>query len=215
MKTLNVPYLPQLDELEMSSVGYAMENQAQRDYISIINWPEYVYKPIVAFDTAYSDRYFYIRYFVKGFSLKAVYDKDDSNVHRDSCVEFFMQRPGDKSYMNFEFNCIGTCDAARRESREAKDSLSAAEYASIKRYSSVEEAAFEEKKGIYEWELLVAIPLSVMGLDPLNMPEKIRGNFYKCADDTEYPHFLSWSPIDLPAPNFHCPQFFGEIYFRK
>ncbi|WP_262895053.1 carbohydrate-binding family 9-like protein, partial [Parabacteroides distasonis] len=26
------------------------------------------------------------------------------------------------------------------------------------------------------------------------------------------PHFVSWSPIDLPEPNFHCPEFFGEIY---
>lgn len=215
MKTLNVPYLPQLDGLEMSSVGCVMESKAQRDYIDTINWTEYPYKPIVVFDTAYSDGYFYIRYFVKGYSLKAVFDKDDSNVHRDSCVEFFMQRLGDKFYMNFEFNCIGTCDAAQRETRESKNSLSAEEYASIKRYTSLEEVAFEEKKGVYEWELLVAIPLELMGLDPKNMPEKIRGNFYKCADDTEYPHFVSWNPIDLPAPDFHCPQFFGEIYFMR
>jgi hypothetical protein len=52
-----------------------------------------------------------------------------------------------------------------------------------------------------------------MGLDAKNLPEKIRGNFYKCADDTEMPHFVSWSPIHLPTPNFHCPDFFGEIYF--
>ncbi len=215
MKTLKVPYLPQLDAQEMSSVGCLMESQAQRDYIDTINWPDYPYKPIVAFDTAYSDRYFYIRYFVKGFSLKAVYDKDDSNVHKDSCVEFFMQRVGEQEYINFEFNCIGTCDSGRRVSRDAKTSLSAEEYASIKRYSSLEEVAFPEKKGVYEWELLVAIPLSVMGLDPKQMPEKIKGNFYKCADETEYPHFVSWSPIDLPSPNFHCPQFFGDIYFMK
>ena len=25
-----------------------------------------------------------------------------------------------------------------------------------------------------------------------NLPEKIMGNFYKCADDTEFPHFVSW-----------------------
>ncbi|WP_449033796.1 carbohydrate-binding family 9-like protein, partial [Prevotella sp.] len=26
-------------------------------------------------------------------------------------------------------------------------------------------------------------------------------------------HFLSWNPIDLPAPDFHRPDFFGEIRF--
>ncbi|MDD2936708.1 MAG: carbohydrate-binding family 9-like protein, partial [Proteiniphilum sp.] len=25
------------------------------------------------------------------------------------------------------------------------------------------------------------------------------------------PHFISWSPIDLPKPNFHVPQFFGLL----
>ena len=43
----------------------------------------------------------------------------------------------------------------------------------------------------------VAIPFRLMGLDPDNLPEKIMGNFYKCADDTEFPHFVSWSPIQL------------------
>ena len=71
--------------------------------------------------------------------------------------------------------------------------------------------AFEEIKGIHTWNLIVVIPLKLMGLDPSNLPEKILGNFYKCADETMNPHFVSWSPIDLPEPNFHCPEFFGEM----
>ena len=75
--------------------------------------------------------------------------------------------------------------------------------------------AFEEIKGIHTWNLIVVIPLKLMGLDPSNLPEKILGNFYKCADETMNPHFVSWSPIDLPEPNFHCPEFFGEIYLYR
>lgn len=213
MKALKIPFVPGLDGLDMSSIGYLMETKAQREYIDIINWNEYSYKPIVAFDIFRSEKTLYIRYFVKGFSLKAIYDTDDTDVHLDSCVEFFMQKTGEDSYLNFEFNCIGTCDAARRVSRDVKSSLTKEEYSSIRRYSSVEENAFNEKKGIYEWELLVGIPLSLMGLDPANLPKKIKGNFYKCADDTEYPHFVSWNPIDLPHPDFHCPKFFGDLYF--
>lgn len=212
MKRLKVPYLPTLDVLDLSSVGILLENKAQREYIDTINWAEYPYKPIVAFDIARSDTKLYIRYFVKCNSLKALYDTDSSPVHRDSCVEFFMQKEGDNDYMNFEFNCIGTCDASRRQSREEKSSLTAEEYAGILRYSSLENRTFSEKLGVYSWELTVAIPFTLMGLDPRNLPEKILGNFYKCADDTASPHFVSWSPIDLPQPNFHCPPFFGEIY---
>ena len=212
MKKLKVPYLATLDVLDLSSVGFLMESKAQREYIDVINWEEYPYKPIVAFDIARSDVNLYIRYFVKGNSLKALHEVDGSPVYTDSCVEFFMKRVDDHNYYNFEFNCIGTCDASHRESRDVKQSLSPEEYASIRRYSTLKHAAFPEKLGVHAWELVVSIPFRVMGLDPENLPEKIMGNFYKCADDTEFPHFVSWSPIDLPSPNFHCPGFFGEIY---
>lgn len=211
MKKLKVPYLETLDVLDLSSVGFLME-KAQRESIDVVNWEEYPYKPIVAFDIARSKVNLYIRYFVKGNSLKALYEADGSPVYTDSCVEFFMKRVDDPNYYNFEFNCIGTCDASYRESRDSKKSLTAEEYASIRRFSSLPHTAFSEKLGVYSWEVVVAIPFRLMGLDPDNLPEKIMGNFYKCADDTEFPHFVSWSPIGLPTPNFHCPEFFGEIY---
>ena len=37
------------------------------------------------------------------------------------------------------------------------------------------------------------------------------GNFYKCGDDTSIPHYGSWNPIALPAPDFHCPVHFGTL----
>lgn len=212
MKRLKVPYLPTLDVLDLSSVGFLMEIKAQREYIDVINWKEYPYKPITAFDIARTDTSLYIRYFVKGNELKATYDIDNSPVHKDSCVEFFMKKEEDHNYMNFEFNCIGTCDAARRQSREIKKSLTTDEYAMIRRYSSLESKTFEKKSGVYAWELVVAIPFVLMGIQPENLPEKILGNFYKCADETDTPHFVSWNSIPLEQPDFHCPQFFGEIY---
>ena len=51
MKKLKVPYLETLDVLDLSSVGFLME-KAQRESIDVINWEEYSYKPIVAFDIA-------------------------------------------------------------------------------------------------------------------------------------------------------------------
>lgn len=212
MKKLKVPYLVTLDVLDLSSVGFLMENKAQREYIDVINWKEYSYKPIVAFDIARSDKNLYIRYFVKGNSLKASHLEDNSPVYTDSCVEFFMQIPGEKEYMNFEFNCIGACDTARRLSRTEKVSLTPEEYKTIGRHSSLEKKTFDEKLGIFSWELVVSIPFELMGLDGLNLPEKIMGNFYKCADETEFPHFVSWNPIGTETPDFHRPEFFGEIY---
>lgn len=213
MKRIKVPYLKTLDVLDLTSIGFLMEEKAHRESIDVINWDAYPYKPIVAFDVARGDKDLYIRYFVKGNSLRAIHMADNSPVHQDSCVEFFMQVPGESTYMNFEFNCIGTCDVARRRSRQDKTSLTEEEYARIRRQSSLKHTAFDEIQGVQSWELIVAIPFSLMGLDPNFLPEKIMANFYKCADNTAYPHFVSWNPIDLPEPDFHCPRFFGELYF--
>ncbi len=38
-------------------------------------------------------------------------------------------------------------------------------------------------------------------------------NFYKCGDETAVPHYGAWSPIDTPQPDFHRPEFFGEVVF--
>ncbi|MCD8263147.1 MAG: hypothetical protein LUD02_02495 [Tannerellaceae bacterium] len=191
MKALKVPCLVTLDVLDLSSVGYLLETKGQRNYIASVNWKEFPYKPIAVFDIARSNQNLYIRYFVKGNSLKASYDTDDSPVHKDSCVEFFMKKVDADTYMNFEFNCIGTCDAASRQSRAQKKSLTPEEYQTIRRYTTLARTTFDKKEGVYSWELVVAIPFEVMELDPEDLPEKILGNFYKCADETEYPHFLS------------------------
>jgi hypothetical protein len=53
------------------------------------------------------------------------------------------------------------------------------------------------------------IPFESFGY--LEKPESLRANIYKCGDKCDQPHFLSWSPIGLPNPDFHCPEWFGEI----
>jgi len=213
MKRLGIPYLPALDVLDISSAGLLMEHKAHRGYIDVINWKDYLYKPIAAFDVARSKVELYIRYFVRGYSLRAVYEADGSPVERDSCVECYIQKPEGTSYMAFAFNCIGACAGAEHYARDIKTPLSAAHYARIRRYSTTEPRTFDEKKGIYSWEVVVAIPLRLLSLTPECLPKKILGNFSKRADATAYPHYISWNPIDTPSPDFHCPEFFGELYF--
>ena len=63
-----------------------------------------------------------------------------------------------------------------------------------------------------EWWLAEVIPFSLIGMD--KAPESLRMNFYKCGDKCSKMHFLSWSEIDLPAPDFHCPDYFGKVIFE-
>ena len=213
MNTLKVPYVPSLDGLELKDVAERMETDALRQSIDVVNWKKFPYKPVVAFDIARGDKELYLHYFVRGLSLRAMADEDGEYVHPDSCVEFFMRKADELFYTNFEFNCIGTCLAARGQDRHSRTPFTSNEYMKIRRYTTVQREVFEEKKGIYAWELTAAIPLELMGLDASDLPEKIRGNFYKCADVTANPHYVTWSPINLPAPDYHCPEHFGEICF--
>ncbi|MDR3267751.1 MAG: hypothetical protein LBT83_01620 [Tannerella sp.] len=214
MKRLTVPYLPALDGLDLSGARALMELHATRESIDVLNWREsFPYKPIVAFDIARGREELYLHYFVRGLSVRALADRDGVFVHEDSCVEFFVRKADEMNYINFEFNCIGTCYACRHQSRQVNTPLTADEFRSLRRYTTLQSEAFAERPGLYDWELVVAIPFRLMGLHPERLPEMIRGNFYKCADKTENPHYVTWSPIDLPSPNYHCPEFFGEIFF--
>ncbi len=213
MKKLKVPFYPQISGKDLTKLSSIIVESGVSDMVEDVNWPgQFPYKPITEFNLLRSDSSFFIRFNVRGNLLKAVYTEDQSPVHKDSCVEFFCQIPGSDYYCNFEFNCIGTCSASRRKGRnEDVQEFSADQMQTIRRLPSIGRRAFNEMQGIFEWDLTVEIPFTLMGIDPANLPPKIMANFYKCADDTDSPHFVSWSAIGTEQPDFHRPEFFGEL----
>jgi hypothetical protein len=216
MKQIKILYNNALNDIELEAASELMDGFGHRDLVENLNWREtYPYRPITLFNIARSNDSIFIKYSVRGSMLRAIYSNDLDPVNEDSCVEFFCKLPDSENYMNFEFNCIGTCNAAKRKSKaEGVVRYTLDELAQIKRYPSIGRRAFNEMEGMFEWELTVKIPFSLMGIDPNNLPEKLLGNFYKCADGTDSPHYVSWSPIKTEKPNFHCPEFFGELIFE-
>lgn len=216
MKKLEIPSIKALNDVGADSAGDLLEESGYKSVIEILNWPDqYAYKPITYFFIGRSADAVFLKFSVNGTMLKAVYTEDHSPVHEDSCVEFFCMPEGADKYTNFEFNCIGTCSASSRKGRnEDVIPFSKEEMATIERYASIGKKPFKEMEGMFEWELTVKIPLKLMNLNPENLPDMIRGNFYKCADDTDSVHFVSWAPIKTENPDFHRPEFFGEMYFK-
>lgn len=210
--TLSVPCIKELDSLSSDEIVKVLDEYGARQTIECLNWKEqFPYRPLTAISIAHSGTKLYIDFAVRCKYLRAVNYKNNSSVHQDSCVEFFVCPTGELPYYNFEFNCIGTIHAAKRMDRHSGTPLSDSELNSIKRYPSCDTKPFEEKEGMFSWNLMVAIPLDVMGLDYQGKPIAMKGNFYKCADLTSKPHFLSWAPIDTPNPDFHRPEFFADI----
>ena len=64
------------------------------------------------------------------------------------------------------------------------------------------------------WALTLTIPAALMhallGVAPQS-GLRLCGNFYSCGDETPAPHYAAWSPVETKAPDFHRPEFFGEL----
>ncbi|HHT92363.1 MAG TPA: hypothetical protein GXZ66_02510 [Clostridiaceae bacterium] len=137
----------------------------------------------------------------------------NSNVHTDSCMEFFFNAEPEKSktYMNFEINPKGvmyigfskTGDRSGTGPIEAPDN----EYFNMKSRITDE-----------YWEISYTVPYEfIKQYFPTfdeNKTEYIKANFYKCGDLTKHPHFGVWNNIETEEPDFHRPEFFGVINLR-
>lgn len=218
MKELHIKKLAACGEIKPEQIPSLFEKeQIAYHAVDNVNWKEYPYKPEMKFAVAHTGDRILLHYHITEESVRAVAPADNGRVWEDACAEFFIQ-PDEKEdvYYNFECNCAGTLLI---EFGRVGDRMHAPSEAldSVSRWASLGRTPFEEKVGLCTWDLTLIIPVSaffrhsILNLDGLIA----RANFYKCGDLLQTPHFLSWSPIDLPKPCFHCPEFFGKIYFDK
>jgi len=213
MNTINVSFLSALNDTDAKTASQILNVGVSKNFIKNVNWPaQYPYCPDSEFLMARSINSLYINFKISENNLRALYLNDQEPVWEDSCVEFFCKKSENDSYMNFEFNCIGTCVATTRKGRD-KDVVpfSESQMKQIDRFPILYRQTFREKEGPGYWELTVRIPFELLGIDSANMPEKLLANFYKCADGSSSPHYVSWNPIATAQPDFHCPEYFGEI----
>ena len=184
--------------------------------IACVNWKEYPYRPAVEFRAAHTGDAILLHYRVTEASVRAVAAQDDGRVWEDACVEFFLSPEGNDFYYNFECNCAAKLllhgGLAGTERPGAPEEV----LQSVKRWASLGTEPFEERVGECTWEVALVIPVSAIFRHEITSLDgkAMRANFYKCGDLLQTPHFLSWNPIDLPQPKFHCPEFFGEVKFE-
>ena len=215
MKSLQTEHISLLNAASIEKAADILSKSNTFETIDVLNWSlAYGYKPETKFKIARSEDSLFIYFNVVENNVKAMYTADQDPVWQDSCVEFFCTLPGQNFYYNFEFNCIGTCLVTAREGRDenvrpfADDQLK-----QIERYASLGKKPFDEKNERTAWELCVKIPFTLIGINEKKLPEKLCANFYKCGDETTVPHYVSWSPIKTENPDFHRPEFFGEVWF--
>ncbi len=212
MRSLHIPLI---DLSSFNSVVVRIDQLLRSVALATIdqlNWPASFPKSMpVCLSAAHNEDTLFLCYSVEGEQLRVVNTHDFDPVWQDSCVEFFMQREGESTYRNFECNALGALLATKRESRESFQPLTGV-ISSILRYSMIQHR-YEGDRQLADWQLYLEIPKEAMGFTPNESlsGQSIRANFYKCGDETAEPHYISWNPIDLPAPDFHAPQFFGLL----
>ena len=214
IKTIKVPFISGLAGMDLEMLDLMMEKHAAKFAVCECNWPAVApYSPDCNGALARTEGHLAVVFHVRGLDLRATAMEDNGNSWEDSCCEFFVADPFDGTYYNFELTCIGSLLASKRQSRLESTLIPAEELKRVIRHSSLEHREWDASGEIFSWTVAMLIPFDLIGIDSNDLPVSVRGNFYKCGDLTAHPHFLSWNPIDTPKPDFHRPEFFGELIF--
>lgn len=214
MMKLIVPFLgsvnkgSSLDELSL------LLDCHERNLIGMVPWPVYGYIPDASFSIAYGSDCIFIKYYVIEKAIRAIYRRTNEPVYKDSCVEFFISFGDEEAYYNFEFNCAGTCLLGFGKNKRERKLLPEPLIRKIKNQVLLKTVKGAGPSNI-SWELTLMIPLDVFYHHPLISlnGQHCKVNFYKCGDELPEPHFLSWNDIKVEEPDFHLPEFFGEMQF--
>lgn len=209
MKQLCVSYLEGVGHFPADA--FMQLYRTNRHMIAHLPWPSYPYKPEVSFIIAYDDDNIFLKYFVSEKTIRAKVENINGNVWEDSCVEFFIGFD-DQGYYNFEFNCLGVALVGFGKDRSKRELIAADVIRKINTVSTIQKTS----SGLIHWELSINIPLQTFVHHSFTSLQgrQCRANFYKCGDLLPEPHFLSWSDIQSPEPNFHLSQFFGSLNFE-
>jgi hypothetical protein len=179
------------------------------------------YRPHVQVKMMYGDNDLYVIYRVKERYIRCIHWKYNSAVWHDNAVEFFFSpdTASSRSYFNLEINCGGTPLMGYYNAITNKSLLlDTNDLKKITIAHSLPQKITTEIIGPVTWTIECKIPFSVIekyAQVTLPKPNVIwRANFYKIADTGSNPHFITWSPVHSAHPNFHLPQFFGELKFQ-
>jgi len=181
-----------------------------------------VHFPQTSAKLLYDDDNIYVFFQVIDKYVRCRAGQTNGPVWLDSCVEFFFTPEADVTdrYFNLEANCGGTILLRYNDvKKEQQEFASGTDCRQIEIFHNMPDLIESEIEGPLTWFLQYKLPIKLISkyYDTANKPDSAvrwRANFYKCADNSSHPHWLSWTYVDNPEPNFHLPEFFGVLEFE-
>ena len=169
-------------------------------------WKEFVKAPLTTFKVLKGPEGMSVLMNTKEYNLRSEIKEQNGLVCTDSCMEFFFKPdPWDVNYFNFELNPGGYLYLAIGPMRSPRKLINV-----DREIFSIESDA---KEG--DWTLKFYIPDSFV----LRYFDKIhpvmRGNFYKCGDDTDHRHYATWAEVETERPDYHLPDFFDKLEIER
>ena len=177
------------------------------------------FQPIVKAKMMYDKDNLYLIYKVEDKHVRIQNTKFNSSVSTDACVEFFfspdMEWP--LRYFNLEINAGGTGLMAYHKDGK-RINLKEEDFKGVQIAHTLPKYLEKEIAEPVTWYLEVKLPLDMLRkYATITQPKKgitWKANFYKTSSRSANPHYITWSEVKNPKPQFHLPQFFGNITFR-
>lgn len=185
-----------------SEIGSPEWDRAETGHVAVNRWDGYSKTPDTTFKLLRGPEGISVLMHTEETNLRSECKVQNGDIYLDSCMEFFFKPDNlDTRYLNFEFNPDGVLHLGLGDGRHGRILL------------DTDRAVFnivsDGKNG--DWTLKFYIPDSfVLGIFT-QMSDVAKANFYKCGDGTDHVHYGSWAEVEVPAPDFHQPDFFGKL----
>lgn len=167
----------------------------------------------------YDDAALYAQFLCQDKHIFSKETKLHGPVCLDSCVEFFGMIDPAKGphYFNLEINCCGVIHMGFGQERHGRVLMPADMASRITIVTSEKGPTRDESPADRSWWVAAKIPFDVIGQFAGQSVRPASGtlwkaNFYRCGGKTD-DQYATWSHIAWPKPDFHRPEFFGDMVF--
>lgn len=175
--------------------------------IDCVSFSPKAINPMTTVKGVYSDKGLTVLFQSDEKNVLARYKGVNEKPWTDSCVEiFFNPCPtlSDK-YFNFELSAGGGLLIGYGEERGNR----------LRCDFTLDIFDIETEIKSDGWTAKLTIPFSFVLKYAEEFHNVFSGNFQKCGDETQSPHFVVWNEIKSNIPDFHKPEFFGKFILGR
>ena len=174
--------------------------------LAFFPWDKNGYKPDCRARVGWNEQGLHVLMYACEPTIRAEETEVGGAVCCDSCLEFFlMPKEGNPLYFNCEVSPAPVVHLGVGDGRHNR---------TVYRVLPEDMKVVSSKHEGGWWAVSYTIPAAFLknhfGLT-LAAGQKMRGNFYKCADKHETPHYGMYHPYDLPRADYHRPELFADF----